>query len=119
MLAFYPIGLLGGPGLASSLSSMEQNLMIPGWLSWIGWIGAGAASLGLIVGYQTRIAAFGAACICSLIAAQEIRAEMAGPPSMEIGAMPVLVLVCIGILLLGPGDAAIDSGRRKSSKKRG
>jgi putative oxidoreductase len=62
------LGLFGGPGFSGMMAMFTQQGM-PAALAFLVILGESAGSLGLIVGFLSRIAAFGITCImCGAIA---------------------------------------------------
>ena len=56
-------GLFGGPGFAGTMNMFTQKMGIPAVFAFLVIITESLGSLGLIVGFLTRLAAFGIFCI--------------------------------------------------------
>jgi putative oxidoreductase len=110
-------GLFGGAGFQGTVSNMGSNFGIPPVFAILAICAEFFGSIGLIVGFLTRIASFGLMCTMAVATFQGMQR-----PGMWSGlwagdrAAPAAILYplalfvfALGITLLGPGAYSLDS----------
>ncbi len=60
-------GLFGGYGFSASMSTFTDKMHIPAFFAFLAIMAEGLGSMGLIIGFLTRVAAFG--ILCNMIVA--------------------------------------------------
>jgi putative oxidoreductase len=108
------LGWFGGPGLVRSVHSLTTARHLPVWLAVLVIVVESLGSLGLVVGFLTRVAAFGMACdMIGIIALGQWRhgffMNWAGHKAGEGVEYHLLVLaMSLALMIAGAGHWSID-----------
>lgn len=111
-------GAFGGPGFSGTLEMFGTSMGIPKWLGVLAIFAEFFGGLGLIVGFLTRIAAFGTGVTMAVALAVNFSksggftalAKGSPPQALSgIGFTFALTAASLAVLLMGPGDYSIDA----------
>ena len=111
-------GLFGGPGFSKMMAGLTQGAHIPAVFAFLAIMAEFLGGIGLILGFLTRIAAFGV--LCNMLVAMTRQWQFGffmnwgGRQKGEGFEFHLLaVAILIGVMLRGAGPASIDRALAK------
>ena len=116
-------GLFGGYGFSGSMSFFTDKMHIPAFFAFLAIMAEGLGSMGLIIGFLTRVAAFG--ILCNMIVAIWMVHWPNGFFMNWFGAQKgegfeyhlLAIAICLAILISGGGKWSVDRAIAASPKE--
>jgi len=116
-------GLFGGYGFSASMSTFTDKMHIPAFFAFLAIMAEGLGSMGLIIGFLTRVAAFG--ILCNMIVAiwmvhwpNGFFMNWFGTQKGEGFEYHLLAIaICLALLISGGGKWSVDRAIAASPKE--
>jgi putative oxidoreductase len=116
-------GLFGGYGFSASMSTFTDKMHIPAFFAFLAIMAEGLGSMGLIIGFLTRVAAFG--ILCNMIVAiwmvhwpNGFFMNWFGTQKGEGFEYHLLAIaICLSLLISGGGKWSVDRAITASPKE--
>ena len=116
-------GLFGGYGFSGSMGFFTDKMHIPAFFAFLAIMAEGLGSMGLMIGFLTRVAAFGILCnmivaICMVHWPNGFFMNWFGNQKGEGFEYHLLAIaICLALLISGGGKWSVDRAIAASPKK--